>query len=773
MRHKFWIVIDWNKLAGETNSIQSLRDNVQKVMEDTGRYSQSVIDGVKDAFEDELNELHAKIIEFRENKLASKEENINRAKPSRSDLRRLAELNDLGIFQSAHDRLLNSIIGIPDLQSEDLEELEQLAKAASDLYREIDKNYGSDVFASSALQSIQRNIDRIIQRNINNKSTLLKIVSGVKSFFDVYLTGLLMGPLTIVENWLSGIKEVGSPLWLGKKNKLTKEDAQLYGSMLLDILQRGQAFGEEIGSFAPRELYSNTLKYKFKNATKKEIAESMLAVLMTPARIGLLGFDSANKAVITNKVFKNAMFSALITHGKSEEEAERILNEALHGTSWETAKGNAEKILNNLNNKLPISAKIPVNPNTITRLANDLVKANLNANGVITNEMIESALKGSYHVAGFGLGHEPNNFLSKGVKGIRDASVKKEQELLKEKDWDALAWHRLKSTLVNGVILKFTGGATNWLVLRAQSGLGLGLATGFMGKYNKEIDFKNKDTIQQSIKEIQGARNQIGRSLTGISYTLAGYLLMWMLAGGDDEEKKKRLAALKGQKHHTYEEKKEMKDLENHITTYKRIKANYQGNRLFKKLAPDLMLLNYYRDIDNDTKMGILDYVMKTGGIASDYSPSSKLADAMLYMKRGDNDAANGAFGSIIGDQMSIPLWRSYKEWYKMVKWPFVGVSSDFQKPNDFVEGAFYGGALEDWGVLDRNSTITVLPGIGVKSYDRFKAAGYEKMSDLKKNPEWYNATYTDENGNEHYILDANYRKSVKDAADKWFKEND
>lgn len=773
-------VIDWNKLAGETNSIQSLRDNVQKVMEKTGRYSQSVIDGVKDAFQDELNELHAKIIEFRENKLASKEENINRAKPSRSDLRRLAELNDLGIFQSAHDRLLNSIVGIPDLQQQDLDDLEQLAQAASYLYREVDKNYGSEIFASSAFQSIQRTIESIIQRNINNKSTLLKVASGTKAFFDVYMTSLLMGPLTITENWLSGVKEVGSPIWLGKGGLMNKEDQQLYGAMLMDILQRGQSFGEEVGSFAPRELYSNTLKYKFKDATKKEIAESMLAVLMTPARIGLLGFDSANKAVITNKVFKNAMYSALVKHGKSEEEATNILSEALTGKSFEKAKTDAEEILNKLNDKLPVSAKIPVNPNTIIRLANDLVKANLNANGVITNEMIEATMKGAYHVAGYGLGHEPNNIWSQGIKGIRDRSVKKEQELLKSKDWNALAWHRLKSTLTNGFILKFTGGATNWLILRAQSGLGLGLVTGLLGKndlgvfgkHNK-IDFDNKDKIEQSIKEIQGARNQIGRALTGVSYTVIGYALMYMLAGGDDEEKKKRLAALKAQKTHSYEDKKMMKELEKDVTTYKRIKANYEGNRLFKKLAPDLMLLNYYRDVDNNGWLGVLDYVMKTGGIASDFSTSAKMQDAYIFMQRGDMDAAMGSLGNIAGNQMNVPIWRSYKEWYKLAKWPFAEVSSDFQKPNSLREGAFYGGALEDWGVLNRNSTITVLPGIGVKSYDRFKAAGYEKMSDLKKNPEWYNATYTDENGNEHYILDANYRKSVKDAADKWFKEND
>ena len=209
------ISIDWNKLSNETNSIQDLRGNVERVMKDNG-FNDAVIEGVKKSFENEFNNLHAKMLEYRMKTLASKEETLGKPMPGKSDLRRLAELNNLGIFQSAHDRLLNSVIGISDLQSEDLADLEQLAKAASNLYREIDKKYGSDVYASFALQAVQRHIDRILQRNINNKSLFLKIVAAIKNFFDIYLTGLLMGPLTIMENWVSGIKEIGSPMFLGK-----------------------------------------------------------------------------------------------------------------------------------------------------------------------------------------------------------------------------------------------------------------------------------------------------------------------------------------------------------------------------------------------------------------------------------------------------------------------------------------------------------------------------------------------------------------------------
>ncbi len=547
--------------------------------------------------------------------------------------------------------------------------------------------------------------------------------------------------------------------------------------MLVDVLQRGQSFGEEVGSFAPRELYSNTLKYKWKDATKKELAESILNVIMTPARIGLLGFDSANKAVITNKVFYNSMYQALVQHGNTPDEATEILSTALNGMNFKRAMVNARKILRNLNNDLPIKSRIPVNTATITRLANDLVKANLNSNGAITNEMIESTLKGSYHVAGYGLGHEPNNFVSQGIKGIRDAMVKREQQFVQDKNWNALAWQRAKNTFVNSVVLKFTGGATNWLYLRAQSGLGLGLATGFLGKWNSDIDFKHKDTIQQSIKDIQGARNMIGRALTGLSVTALGYILYYALGGGSDDEKKKRrlavLAAMKN-KDKTTEELAEQKQLEKEITAYRKIKSNYEGNRLFKKVAPDIMLLHYYIDTDGDALKGALDYVTKTGGISSDYSISGKISNAMQYAMRGDTEAANGELGSALGSQAGIPTWRAYKEWYKLGNWiyhGFGGVSSDFKKPSNFAEGLIGGGALEDIGVYRRNSSITILPGVGPKAYEKLKEKGYSNMDDLKKNPLWYEETYTNENGNDVYILDKGARQSAKDGAEKWFKE--
>lgn len=782
-------VIDWNKLSNETGSVLDLHNNIDRVMRAKG-YSDSVIQAVKDSFENEVNDMNAKIVDWRLKQLDNKSEALNRASNKKTDLKRLAELNNLGIFQSGHDKLLNTVVGISDLQAEDLDDLEQLAKAASDLYREIDKNYGDGIHAASALQSIQRSIDRIVQRNINNKTKLMKIMSAIKNFVDVLLTGMLMGPLTIMENWISGIKETMAPFGIGKSKFTNKEDRQAYRSVLADVFTRGQSYGEEVGSFAPRELYSNSLRFNLKGGWGKDglkaKAESALFVLMAPARLGLLGFDSANKVVITNKVFHNAMYQALLQHKKTPQEAENILNEALHGQKYQDAKTNAEAILNGINLKLGVKFAIPVNDNTITRLANDLVKANLNTDGLFTDkakatEIVVSTLKGAYHVAGYGLGHEPNNPLSRMIKNSRDSMVKKEQAIRTEKNWNKLAWHKLGTTFLNGYILRFTGGATNWIVLRAQSGLGLGIASGFLGKWVHGPDFKgkllfeNKDDIERSVKERQGARDQIGRGMVGLTYTLAGYIGYYLLtAGGDDERERKRKRLEELTKYvQTDSVKDEIKKLTAEENVMKQIKSNYMGNRLFKKTAPDIMLMQYYIDTDKNALDGVIEYVAKTGGLSSDFSTQSKMDDARKYARSGETGMSKGALASIAGDQMAVPLWRAAKDWWKLAKW-ITGhnVSSDFKNPSNVPEAFFGGGALEDWGVYNRNSSVTILPGIGPKAIERFKAIGIEKMGDLEKHPGWENTMFINEKGNPEHILDAGDRKAAKAAAEKWLKEN-
>jgi hypothetical protein len=788
-------ILDWNKLAGGIGSVQDIRDNVEKVLSDNG-YSQDVIDGVKRSLVNEFNELQTRILDKSYKELSKREKALERVPTSKSDLRRLAELNSLGIFNGTHDKVLYDLLGVGELQQADIQDLKQLAQAASNLYREVDKNYGGEVFASRQFQALQRIIDNIIARNTNDKTKSLKLLSILKNYSDVFLTGLLTGPLTILENLWSGVKEMFVPTIMGAG--LNKQDAHLYWKMLADVTSRGMQFGEEIGSFAPRELYVNSLQWKWKGGTAKEKAESLLFALTVPARVGLLGFDSANKVTITNKTFKNAIYQALtqdrtqdgnFIKGMNKEDAKKFMNEALYGQSFEDAKIQARELMDKTNNDLPDKYKIPVNNNTITTLANDLVKANLNANGAITKEVIEAAYKSSYHVAGYGLGHEANNPLSAQIKAWRSNMRKEEERLAKEKDWDKLAMHKLKSTFVNSVIIRFTAGATNWMYLRVQSA-GLGLATGFMGDWNKDIDFGSKESIQQSIKDIQNARNKIGRALVGISYMTLSYMLYYALSGGDDDEdKRNKLAELNkkrdelkktnyrefdggaGEKAEKVSEiDKDIKLLEESTSLMKKIKGDWMGSRLFKKVSPDVLLLHYYLDTEKNKYSGVVKFVQGAYGLGSQYSTDAKVIEASKLYWKENTDAGNGLLTSIAGDRFGVPLWRAGKDWYKLGKWIGGGkVASDFEAPHNAADGIWGGGMLEDLGLYDKDPAITILPGIGGKGYEKFKTKGITNMSDLKGN--WWETTFTDENGNDKYILNATDRIKAKEAAEKYKQE--
>jgi hypothetical protein len=788
-------ILNWNKLAGDVGSVQDLRSNVQRVLEGNG-FNQSVIDGVKDSLENEFNNLHAKILEKAEKELSNREDAVGVSPGKKSDLRRLAELNNLGIFESAHDKLLNHIIGVSDLQAEDLEDLKHLANAASNLYREIDKKYGSDIFASRHLQTIQRSIDSIIARNINNKTGWMKIVAAAKRFFDVLMTGLLMRPFTLLENIISGSKEIAVPAIMGRG--LKKEDWEVYRKMLSDVSIRGQAFGEEIGNFAPKELYTNMLKWNWgkgllgQGTTLKDKANSLLYAVMLPGRIGLLGFDSANKVTITNKVFNNAVYKSLTQQGKTSEEANKLMNEALYGKSFEDAKTQAKELMEKINNDLPDKYKIPINSRTITTFANDLVKANLNADGALKNEVVEAAYKSAYHVAGYGLGHEPNNIVSSQIKGYRDRRRREEQRLMKDKNWNQLAKHRAIDTFVNSMVLRFTGGATNWVILRLQSGLGLGLAQGFLGKWNRDIDFKDESSIKESIKERENRRNQIGRSLVGISYTLFAYIIGYSIyRGGDDDEKVNELNKLKENRKKMADQQapkgyadvkagkladmdSKIKTIETSLSPYRQIKSDYMKNRLFKKVSPDLMLINYYLDTEKSNLMAVLNYTQQATGLGSDFSTAGRINSASQLAYRGNDDAAKGELASIAGDRVGFPVWQAYKDWFKLFQWGAgFEVSSDFKKPTNFSEGLWGGGVLEDLGFFKRDSKITNLPGIGAQGYEKFKAKGIETMSDLKKTDKWWEMKAIDDEGNVNFIIrTATDRIKAKEAFEKYQKQN-
>lgn len=742
--------------------------------------------------------------------------------PKKSDLQRLVELYHLGIFKNSHDKLLYDILGVDDLQQADIADLENLSAAASDLVRRVvdvnGYNLTSDQFVARRLQYIQRQIQRIIDRNVDAKGSKIfwvkvgKIFRAVANFMDLMLTGLLASPVTMIQNMFSGLKSVLTgvrfnttkekiinqggqyflqtpfgtvgPFATRKEAKAqivdlsgkTKQSAELYWAMLRDVAATGQSYGEEIGSFAARELFSNTLQWKWgegllgKGTSLKDKAKSVLFAFTLPARVGLLAFDSANKASLTNKTFYNMIYHSLVERGMNPQEAAQYMNEMLYGQSFEKAKTLARKILEQNNSQLDPKFRSRVTNAEVITLANDVVKANLNVQGgIVGSDVLEAALKGSYHVAGLGLGHEPNNPLSRAIKDYRDKTKREEDKFISKKDWNNLVVHRTKSLLINGFAIRFMGGATNWLVLRAKEGLGLGLLTGGIGvALNREIDYADKASLQRQMREREKARNDIARAFVGLSYTALAYAIGSSVAGGDDEEAKEELARLTAKKKKTPRDHERIDELKMKTSMYARIKADTGKDKLFRAMAPDMMLIDYYSDTEPDMLAGAIKYVDRTYYGSDRFSVGSKLEEAGRLYAQGDKGGAQGTLMSIVGDRIQVPFWRASKEYYRVVTNAFTGDKippPKYQPATTWDEGLFGGGTLQDLGIYKRNSRITLVSGVGAKSYEKFKSIGLEKMGDLEEG--WWNRRYKGE-----FILAADDRAKAKKFWNDYNKMN-
>lgn len=730
-------------------------------------------------------------------------------RPKKSDLKRLVELYHLGIFEGRHNQLLYDLLRVDGLQQQDIADLENLAAAASDLARRaVDVNgynLSDDIFVNRRMQYIQRHIDSIVERNIANKTRLVSLIKFAANYLDLMLTGLLAGLVTMVQNILSGAKSVltgmrfstsaekvvedngqfyiespfGRSRAYGSRGEAeadiidftgkSKQSLRLYWSMLKEVALTGQSYGEEIGSFAARELFTNTLRWKWgegllgKGTTAKDKFKSILFALSLPSRIGLLAFDSANKVALTNKIFYNMIYHSLEKRGMDKTLIAPYMNEMLYGQSFRDARKIARKVIEENNRLLKPEFRSKVTEAEVTNLANDIIKANLNTQGsMVDTDVLEAALKGSYHVAGLGLGHEPNNPLSGMIKRLRDDMRRREQRLIDAKDWHNLSLHRLGSLLLNGFLIRFTGGATNWLWLRAKEGLALGILTGGARMlWNKEIDFADKKNLKEQMQRRERARNDFARGLIGLSYTAMAYAIGYAVTGGADDDDEERLKRLKEKKNKTDADRDKIEDLELKTSIYRQIKQDTGKDRWFRILAPDIMLIKYYTDNNKgNLALGFWNYIQRTYYGNDRFSVGQRIKDAISLYEQGDNAGAEGALTSIIGDRVGVPYWRATKEYYRVVTNIFKGDKtppSKYEPATTWDEGLFGGGALQDLGIYDRNSRITMIPGVGVKAYEKYKELGIEKMDDLINRPYWYNMKYKGS-----FIMDADERRKAE-----------
>jgi len=783
-------VLEWIK----NNGIQNV-DELRRVL-DNQLANRNISDENKNKIKSEFERIF-NANQRAEKELQSREKRMNiERKPPKTAIKKLVELYHLGIFESSHLGVLYNLVGLDELQIQDLKDLEDLAKAASAFIRKVAKpiseggyGLGSEIFVGRELQRLQREMNRIIQKNIHNKTKITKIVYAFRVYTDMLLTALLGGVNTLLQNILSGVRAVLAGL---RRSDFTsffgnsKQAFDIYFSMLSDVTKTGLSFGEEIGSFTSRELFTNSLRWKWgKDATISDKAKSLLYALYLPLRIGTLAFDSANKVALYNKILNNMIYKALRANGMTNDEALRHINENLYGQKFEEAKQLAKKILEDNNSILPDKFKVKITNSAITTLANDIVKSNLLTGQILNEKIIEILMKSAYHVAGVGLGHEANNFLSAQIHAFRKQMKNEEEYYAKNKDWAGLSWSAFKNTFINFAFIRFTGGATNWLVWTVKEGFGLGILTGLFEKsISTKVDFSDEYELKKSIQRHERANQDIARGMVGLAFTgivwALGFPLIGSKGGGDDDDEKeiKRLEDAiknkntqwlnKGDKELAIEKLNELKKKN---SVYRRIKENTYNDRLFRSLAPPLHILKYYIDNseDEDVVMGLFKYTLRTFDSGRNFTFSKKIEDAMNAYRSGDKEAAKASIASYIGQSFGIPLIKQYGEYYTLITNPFRENPIPVKKyipPTNFEDAILGGGALETLGIWKSDPSITVIPKIGYKTYEKFKSLGVSKMSDLKDKPYWYMAT-DPQTGK--YILTKEQMKSAKEFTEEYF----
>lgn len=736
-------VMDWNKLAGDINDVSQLRDNVINVLGKNG-FDPITSSRIADALKKEYVDLRAEILQKAKADLDRRQERIGqpRAVEQKTDLERLAQLHALGVFNGAHDKVLFNALGVSDLDQKSIFELRSVAEKTRAVSRELDNK---NIFGTMAFRSLQDQVNEIISANVNNKTKLTKVVKWYGNFIEVGNIGRLMGWGTMAENVLSGaLATLESATRVKDVGHERQQDLQYSVAMWKDVMQSGQTFGKEHFKFGVGADVLEKMKLGFDTSSPKALTKSTLSSGLYLAtalfRATQSGGDSFFKSYKTQKLFLLNVHDALVEkNGWSKDAAAQFVNESLYGQSFQDAKVRAKDLLNRVD--------LPSNDAAVTKLANDMVKQNLLTNGAMDAETVEAAWNSAYRVAGIGLGHEATWGFSRWAQAARDAAKTRESDFLKAGDYNGYARTKFWNTVVYKQVFPFVVGATNWVKLRVEKNLGVGIATGYFDESRtKPLDFTDKKSLQEDFTKRQAAKDRIARGLIGVTETAAATALYFGIKGlmGSTPDKDKKITDA--------------------------ITNNLILNKMMNKVGTDPMLLYYYANKDKEMWKASYDYFAASTNFGSDFDIRVQTAQIGRDLAQGKVDEAGAIVGNTIGSKFEVPLWNAYKGYgrvgQQLIHWN-EKLPSQWQKPTNIWEGLLGGNALEDMGVFRRNSNIIALPAIGPKTAEKFQRYGFKNIRDLSG--EWWNLE--DEDG-KYIIKTQKDRDKARTAYDQWMKLN-
>jgi hypothetical protein len=663
--------LDWKKLAGEEGSIENIKKAVEKVLKDKG-YSESKIASMSSLLEKEYTDLRASIIEKSMREIDNR--NKTRASTSRKkESKRLAELYNYGMFDQNiedYEKLLNSALGFSDFEQKTFDELRVYAKALAEIYS-TNSAVGNNVKISelaikTQVSQINKKIEEAVSRNASRLGgKVFNAVSIIKDYAGLSQLSKLMSAKQLVENPMSGFIErklqgVGDMFSVKEDGKLVADRKKLANYIYVDIVRNGGLFYGEVSS----TLVSQTkVEDWLNNQSDNKIYHTVVSALT--GRSYLSGADSFNKALITEKMFSQNLVKILSSasnpNGRmSEDKAMQFVAERITGQNFEEAKITAKEIIDKVN----LSAGKEVlksNDAVIYRFANDIVKESLLIGKKISIEEIESAYDAAYRSAGFSIGHEANNAISKMVSGENSRLEKALEKSIREKKWSQAVNYSLATILMKNIVNPFVGGGSNWMVLTYNKA-GIPLSTYFDYNLKKDnpIDLSSKEGIKNLTNALvrdTNFRNTASRNLIGATISISMVLAL-KASGGDD-------------------------DLD------KWLKKNEWSRRYFNIIAPPAVVAMIAAE---NKELGR--YLMKALNVKVDNFDNTV---KVLKSIDAENTSTLGITGQISGSIFDTPLpWRMIKD-IDNLKRGLNGLpeSKPSYEAKGFVNGYFLGGAID------------------------------------------------------------------------------
>ena len=534
-------VLDWKKLAGNEMDVNAIKNIVEQALKDKG-FTPAQISRMQDAFVNEFTELRASVVEksIKElRKLNEPKESTNR----KSSAKRLAELFDLGLFDQNSDEfdyLINKAIGLSDIGQEAFFEAKKLSESLKELFAMNSNEFFTKQFIREINLKISKLLNKVAFHEGNNWYRVTNVVSEL---MNLALRTLLQTLKQFFDNQISGrqerlIQDIGTMFQKGIDTKELKKLRLKYSSVIKSDITKnaGLYFGEVNSPF----LTKSQIEGYINSRTDNQIYHALVSIAL--GKSYLEGADSMNKAASTEKFFTSMLLKAMTDktnpNRMTPEAALQFVNEQLTGQKFADALIESAKIINQINTQAGKVVLANTKEN-IFRGAMDLVKANLLVGQALDANTIESAYDAAYKIAGYGLGHESNNFVTTLVNGFQSRIEEQIKKAVKEKEWGKAANLTVIATINRNILNPFVGGGTNWFVLGLQkSGIEpISPLYYMMQKMRNGIDLSTdsgKKKLEETLVE-DYRRKTINKRLL-IGGVSASLLTLGLFASGGDDE---------------------------------------------------------------------------------------------------------------------------------------------------------------------------------------------------------------------------------------------